>query len=448
MPRHATNLCGLQFLDRREHFLPLKPAALQAKMLQDPRLSPRERKLLGKLFEMIANRFHMEFRARLEHVKAAYEAFDPDLDTQAVTRPPGFDEAAQRQELARSFERLLLDANYQEMPRERIVACTEFQANRNITVRASFDDYADLRIFYRGVRHETRTYRPWHAPWRGREETVHVFARLALLVRVVKRQPEAVFLKLFKNVVAEDLEMLLPYVRIRMKMFDRLKIGTSVVGGVATASWKFWTAAVLSPWVLLAVGCGFAGACVNGVTRFVASKTHYIQKLTTSLYFQNLANNNSMLAHVIDSAEAEQCKELLLAYFLLYIERNRDFTQAELNRRAQQWLAAEFGVTADFDVTTAVQTLVDKELVVQRQPAACRADFSPPGPTANELVPAANEQVLKVFDLPSSLDRLDEAWDDCFEDGEICHDGQHRLADGDWPPFTAVDSHARASGPT
>ena len=413
---------GLQFLDRREHFLPLKPAALQAKMLEDPRLSALERKLLGKLFEMIANRFHMDFRSRLEHVKAVYEPFDPDLDTQASARPPGFDEAAQRQELSQSFERLLLDANYQEMSRDRIVACTEFQANRNITVRASFDDYAELRVFYRGVRRETRTYRPWYPPWRGRTENVHVFARLALLVRVVKRQPEAVFLKLFKNVVAEDLEMLLPFVRIRMKLFDQLKIGTSVVGGVATASWKFWTAAILSPWVLLVVGCGFAGACVNGVTNFVASKTRYIQKLTTNLYFQNLANNSSMLAHVIDSAEAEQCKELLLAYFLLYVERNRDFTRGQLDRRAEQWLAAEFGVTVDFDISAAVQKLTDKELVVQQQR---------PTPAA-----AAQDAVLKVYDLPSSLRRLDEAWEDCFEDGEIAVGSEHRLADGDWPPFT------------
>ena len=317
---------------------------------------------------MIGQRFHMEFRSRLEHVKSIYGPFDPDLDAQAVTRQPGFDETAQRRELAKSFEQLLLDANYQEMPHDRIVACTEFQANRNIIVRASFDDYADLRVFYRGVRHETRTYRPWRAPWRGKDETVHVFARLALLVRLVKRQPEAVFLKLFKNVVAEDLEMLLPYVRIRMKLFDQLKIGTSVVGGVATASWKFWTAAVLSPWLLLAVGFGFGGTCVKGVTDFVASKTRYIHKLTTNLYFQNLANNSSMLAHVIDSAEAEECKELLLAYFLLYTERNRDYTREQLDRRAEQWLAAEFGVTVDFDISAAVQKLVDKDLVVERRP--------------------------------------------------------------------------------
>ncbi len=411
---------GLQFLDRREHFLPVSLAALEEKMLQDRRLAPREKVLLAKLLAMIGQRFHLEFRARLEHLKTVYESFDPDVDTVAgpqtdgpscdtsphpnplpkgegTGRPLSQAERTSLAELSRSFERLLLDANYQEMAREQIVACTEFQANRNITVRASFGDYADLRIFYRGVRHETRSYRTWHAPWRGNEETVHVFSRLALLVRLHRWQPQSVFLKLFKNVVAEDLEMLLPYVRIRMKMFDRLKIGTSVLGGLATASWKAWTAAVLSPWVLVAVGAGFAGTCVNGVTNFVASKTRYIQKLTSSLYFQNLANNQSMLAHVVDSAEGEQCKELLLAYFLLYVERDRDFNQEQLDRRAEQWLAHQFGVSVDFDVSGAVRTLIDKELV---------AEISRPAPGG---------PVLKVYDLPSALHRLDEAWEECLE---------------------------------
>ena len=190
--------------------------------------------------------------------------------------------------------------------------------------------------------------------------------------------------------------MLLPFVRIRMKLFDRLKIGTSFVGGMATASWKVWTAAVLSPWVLAVVACGFAGACVNGITNFVASKTRYIQKLTTSLYFQNLANNSGMLAHVIDSAEAEQCKELLLAYFLLYVQRDRDFTQQRLDRCAEQWLADKFGVTVDFDVSAAVQKLIDKELIVQQRRSAM-----------------ADEPVLKVYDLPSA------AWIDWTRHGTI-----------------------------
>lgn len=465
MPGDSILQRGLQFLDRREHFLPIKPAALEEKMLQDLRLSPRERVLLAKLFEMIAQQFHMEFRAKLEHLKTVYEPFDPDLDTVGGTqdrsqrseaggqqfgtaneqdglggpsygdnRPhpgrlptmlrtvPG--EGERLPELSKSFEQLMIDANYQEMARPQIVACTEFQANRNITVRASFSDYADLRIFYRGVRHETRSYRSWHAPWRSKEETIHVFARLALLVRLHKRQPESVFLKLFKNVVAEDLEMLLPYVRIRMKLLDRLKIGTSVAGGLATASLKAWTAAVLSPWVLLAVGAGFAGACVNGMTNFVASKRRYVQQLTSSLYFQNLANNQSLLAHVIDTAEGEQCKELLLAYFLLYVERDRDFDRQQLDRRAEQWLAQQFGVAVDFDVSRAVRSLLEKDLVEEIcRPAAGQAGRDP----------RSSRDVLKVYDLPSALHRLDEAWDECLENGACPAGGEHRLADASWP---------------
>ena len=155
---------------------------------------------------------------------------------------------------------------------------------------------------------------------------------------------------------------------------------------------------LLSPWVLLVVGAGFTGACVNGITNFVASKTRYVQRLTSNLYFQNLANNQTMLAHLIDSAEGEQSKELLLAYFLLYVERDRDFNREQLDRRVEQWLAEQFGVTVDFDISGAVRTLIDKELVVEAgRPAT------------------ANGAVLKVYDLPSALHRLDAAWEECLE---------------------------------
>ena len=59
-----------------------------------------------------------------------------------------------------------------------------------------------------------------------------------------------------------------------------------------------------------------------------------------------------------------------------------------------------------------------------------------PGSTkASKLAPTAGDPVLKVYDLPSALRRLDEAWEDCFEDGEIPLCGEHRLADAGWPPF-------------
>ena len=119
------------------------------------------------------------------------------------------------------------------------------------------------------------------------------------------------FLKLFKNVVAEDLEMLLPYVRIRMRLLDHVKIGSSVVGGVATAILKAFTAAILSPWVMLLILSGFLWSAIRSVYSFFSSKTKYMQALSSNLYFQNFANNTSALTQLVDYAETEECKELL-----------------------------------------------------------------------------------------------------------------------------------------
>lgn len=415
----------LHFLDVRERFLPVKTASLRARMLADPRLSAEERQRLGQLFEMIAARFHFELRTQLEELQTLYDPFDPDRDTLPLDNDSS-DEALQRTRLAQAFEALLLDANYVELPREQILACAEYQTQGGLVVQASLTDYAELRAFYRGIRAEERTFRHWRTPWRLTRETVHVFNRVAVLVRLAHRNPQHVFIKLFKNVVAEDLEMLLPYVKIRMRLLDHLKIGSTLAGGMATAGWKAFTVAALSPWLFLTVLSGFVGATVKGVFSFFSSKAKYMQALTASLYFQNLANNCSALTHLVDAAEAEECKELLLAYYLLYVERNEDFTSAALDRRVEDWLRDEFQLDVNFEVADAVRKLLDKGLLVRR-----------PG-GANQ------ETVLKVFDLPSALRRLDEIWDGFFHfnSGSLSHND--RLADGDWPPYPATLCHIDA----
>lgn len=402
---------GLQFLEVRERFLPVKQSVLCARMLRDPRLSAEERQQLGRLFEMVAARFHYESRAKLERLKTLYGPFDPDAEPLLGSEPP-VDETAQREELGQAFEQLLLDANYVEMPREQIVECAGYQSQAGLVVEASLEDYAELRVFYRGMRHEQRTFRPWLTPWKRTAETIHVFSRLAVMVRLAREPSRPVFIKLFKNVVAEDLEMLLPYVQIRMRVLDHLKIGSSVLGGVATALWKVVTAAFLSTWVFVLVMGGFATALVRGVFSFQSSKTRYMQALSSSLYFRSLANNSSALAHLVDAAEDEECKELLAAYYVLYVERDRDYTQEQLDRRVEEWLRSEFGADVDFEVCDAGRMLDDKGLMVRRAASG------------------APEAVLKVYDLPSALRRLDETWDGYYSDNGTRSAKDDRPADG------------------
>jgi hypothetical protein len=407
-------------------------------MLADPRLSAEERKQLRNLFEMIAARFHFEYHQRLERLKDLYRPFDPDGDTLALSAPSVAPET-QHDELAQAFQQLLADANFVEMPRDQIVTCAEHQSQIGLVVHANLSDYEQLQVFYRGLKQESRPVRRWRTPWRHTHQTAHVFTRVALLVRLAK-QPDApqpvspdqdahdnpVFLKLFKNVVAEDLEMLLPSVRIRMRLLDHLKIGSSVVGGVATAVWKVFTATILSPWLILFALSGFVGAAIRGLFGFLSRKTKYLHTLSSNLYFQNLANNSSVLAHLIDSAEIEECKELLLAYYILYVERRQDYTQDDLDRRAEQWLRAEFGLDSDVEAADAVRKLAEKDLLVRRR--------------SSEPELAAADSVLKVYDLPSALRRLDAAWDTLFPFRRLQSAEQDRLADADLPaPTRRID---------
>jgi hypothetical protein len=412
---------GLQFLEVPERFLPVKLAALRERMFGDARLSAGQRAQLGKLFEMIEARFHFEFREKLEHLKAVYDPFDPDCETLPLSAAPA-DGEARREELARAVDQLLLKANYGELSQDEIVACAEYQTRTGLVVKANFSDYARLRVFYRGIRHETRTVRRWSTPWRREKKTSHVFSRVALLVRLAKDPDGLVFIKLFKDVVAEELEMLLPYVRIRMRLLDHLKVGSSVAGGVATGAWKVLTATILSPWLFLLVMSGFAVAAIRGVFSFLSSRTKYLHALSSSLYFQNLANNASALAYLVDAAEAEECKELLLAYYVLYVERQRDFSQQELDRRVEEWLRTEFDLKVDFEVSDAVRKLIEKQLLVRRAPAG----GSPSGASDGGAV-------LKVYDLPSALRRLDAAWDEIYSYNGVQSPDQDRLADAERP---------------
>jgi hypothetical protein len=145
---------------------------------------------------------------------------------------------------------------------------------------------------------------------------------------------------------------------------------------------------------------GFTGACVRGVSSFVSNKTKYMQALSANLYFQNLANNSSSLAYLVDTAEDEECKEVLLVYFALYMERNRGLARKELDRRVEQWLQTEFGLKMNFEVSDAIRKLSEKGLLVTQQP------------TTPDMTAA--DGALKVFDLPETLRRLDETWDNYF----------------------------------
>jgi hypothetical protein len=287
-----------------------------------------------------------------------------------------------------------------------LLACLESRNELGLSVRVNLDDYDVLDVYYRGVREAAQSYRGWWTLYRKRVVSVRMFSRVAVLVRRGSAGDQegqgepSVLVKLFKDIILEDLKMTSPEVRVQMKLFDKIKVGGTVAGGLATPVMKLFSAAIISPVLLLVVVGGCVAALFKGVVTFLTSKTKYMQTLSSSLYHKNLANNMSALTLLVDAAEAEEIKELFLAYYVLCSEPERDYTMDELDARVEAWLRQHFDLDrVDFEVSDAVRKLVEKGLIDVRE------QRSSDGTT---------RRILKVHDLPIALARLDKWWDDYF----------------------------------
>ncbi len=397
---------SLDFLETRERFLPVKADAILRKMLTHSDCSEDQQQQFCMFLDMVRARFHFEFVDEIHSLKSLYDSFDPDRDTQLLDELTDEQREAAFSELRECYEQLLRHGNYVKLSRDQLLACMESRNQLGLSVRVELDDYEVLDVYYRGIRETDKPYRSWRTLYRERTRPVRMFSRVAILVRrqhVAKKANPAqdvVLMRLFKDIVLEDLEMTSPEVRVQMKLFDKLKVGGTVVGGLATPLIKLLTAAITS-WIAFAfILVGFIAAFFKGVFSFLTSKTKYMQTLSSSLYHKSLANNVSVLTRLVDAAEAEEVKELLLAYYILYRERDRDYTIEQLDARVEAWLHEHFNLPhVDFEVDDAVRKLIDKDLIEARE----QTDDD-----------GTTRRVLKALDLPTALDRLDKWWDDYF----------------------------------
>ena len=135
-----------------------------------------------------------------------------------------------------------------------------------------------------------------------------------------------------------------------------------------------------------------------------------MKALSDNLYFKNLDNNAGVFHTLIDAAEEEDCKEALLAYtFLLKcseaFSENSAFgasrseneiaaggmTLATLDSVIESYFSGELNCALDFDVTDAINKLVDMELVEQ------------------------NGDVFVARALNDAVKTLDEYWDNIYQ---------------------------------
>lgn len=358
---------------RREFFIPLRHGELRQRLASDRRLTADDRRLFLQLCKILSATFHYEYHERIEQLKGEYEPFDPDVAREQRQEKPDLEERDRN--VGRLFEKLVelsQRANYHKLSQSQIEQAVAAASDWGVRLDVDFQVFERLEVYARGDVIGRRVRHPWRNFYRPEQVDVPIYQRLLVVFqlrhhkRVEKHlDPDAVYIKLFKNIPKEDVDMMLPGVKAKLSLVDSGKILLPTLSGLALAIYKVVLGAVVLAVAGLTGVIGLlvfvGGLAVYGLRSLLGywnTQNKYQLNLTRSLYFQNLDNSSGVLLRLTDEAEEQEFHEAVLAYFLLWQDGGAaGLSEDELDRQAETYLSRICNFGIDFQVDDALQKL-------------------------------------------------------------------------------------------
>ncbi len=370
----------------REHYIPLRKAELIDLLCADADrpLSPTEQCEFRRLGRHLSEHYHLVYFALLEHLKQSYAPFDPDADTHALRTLPETEREQRLDELFADVDRLLERGNFRKLSREALLKATETVSAWGVNLDVDMSVFGRLAIYWRGDTLGKRSRRRARNWFRIESVEVPTYQRMVVCWKQTEHKrlgkcpdTRSVFLKLFKDIPKEDLEMLLPGGRLKMPGLERGKLGVSLLGTIGFVAYKiarevnkFIVANPLTYYGPLGLIASYGYKQWAG---FQNSKHTYSARLTQSLYYQNLDNNAGVFHRLIDAAEEQECREAILGYFVLWrYADDGGLTASELDDHIEAYLGRTAKLRVDFEISDALEKL-EKLRFVQKDGDRYRA---------------------------------------------------------------------------
>jgi hypothetical protein len=374
----------------REHFIPLRRQELIDWLCADESLLADEQESFRLLCRWLAGSLHFRFNQRFEELKTAYDPFDPDTDMQPLMRLKAEEKQKRLNALYRDFGWLMDRANFVHLTCNDIEAGLKETSAWGVPMRVDFSAFEHLAIFARGDVLLPRTRRRWRNWYRKEETKASSYQRLVMILKLRPNHSygegvntDCVYLKIFKDIPKLDIKMLLPTARVKFTNLDRGRIGFPLVSGIAAALYKLGSEALQwltqlwgaldNPFLLWGIAAGGVTYSYRSYYGYQQMKQRYHLALTKSLYYQNLDSNAGVLYRLFDEAEEQECKEAILAYFLLWKHAGPGgWTALDLDQFVEPFLESRAHVPVDFETAHALATL-DKFGLIEKSGEQCRA---------------------------------------------------------------------------
>lgn len=389
-----------------EHFIPIRKSDLVRLLQNDPLLELHEREAFAHFCKLLEATLHHQFHQHLDELKDAYAPFDPDAEPKPREVLTLEQREGHAQRLFHRFDELLQRANFRKLTSDELEYSLQTHNESGVEVRANLDIFDRLEIYVRGDVIGKKALRKWIRWGQPKEVEVCTYQRLVVMFRLKAGaqsnqpvDPSAIVLKLFKNIPKSDIEMLLPGTTVRMTLFDQGKIIVPTISGIVITLVKILQgaaalalASINGAIAFLALISGVFGYGLRSFYGYLNTRDRYHLNLTRSLYFQNLDGNAGVMHRLLDEAEEQEFREVVLAWWLLRQNGFAAMTAEQLDRAAEEWLRTKLGLMVDFEVSDAIAKL-------QRM-GLCR---ELPG------------EKFRAVDLEAALESLDRAWDSHFE---------------------------------
>lgn len=292
-----------------------------------------------------------EFERRLAD---RFAAFNPDRDTLLMDAPERLRTPEALTALHARLDYLLEKANFQPLTDLEVEDALRAADSSGLRVRLDPSQVDHLGVWIRGQGEVVRSRRLWHRPWRDEVRRLHVYRRLAVVIRL--RGDPYVRLKLFKEIPIADVEALLPHAQVQMSWFDRLKL-MGGAGGLFSTGWKIVAGGMALAQLAWLLFVAFGMVSVRVFTGYRNIRAHRDLQRTTNLYYQNLSNNAGAIHLLVALVSQEEIKEGLLAYAFLCGSQSPPESAEALRERVERYFRQRFRLAFQFDVGDALETL-------------------------------------------------------------------------------------------
>ena len=434
----------------REAFIPYRRSDIIELCLQEGQLSAEAAEKFKDFCQILSAYYHFRFHKTLEIIKDNYVPFNPNTDIQPFIQPRLDQYNEMELRVVDAFKHILERANYIFLPESTVKEALSKTSLIELKTSVDFDEFDRLLCYYQGNISKNISVKKLFF-W-NETKTIDIFERIVLLIEfkeaayfrakkvkieALRFTPGKMYVYFYKNVPQLDIDLLFPNVTTSMTWKDRLLFGIPAIGAAiplllkALPNLLLLLAAILLVFkatslvelldvepdqlrnlmpilvATLSFAIALGGFAFKQYTNYKNKKIKFQKDVTDTLFFKNLANNDSVFQRLVDMAEEEECKEIILVYYHL-LTSPKPLNPDQLDSHIESWMEEKLGTTINFDIHGPLNNLQDIRGQVIRK--AEDADTAP----EISLLAYDNQGFCRVLPLEDALTVLDHVWDNAF----------------------------------